>query len=45
LLQKILRVGIPDKFATEYGSQSSLLKHWGITSDTLVDVMLKKIGK
>jgi len=45
LLQKISRVGIPDKFATEYGSQSSLLKHWGITSDTLVDVMLKKIGK
>jgi len=45
LLQKISRVGIPDKFATEYGSQSSLLKYWGITSDTLVDVMLKKIGK
>jgi len=45
LLQKISRIGIPDKFATEYGSQSSMLKHWGITSDTLVDAMLKKIGK
>ncbi|MFM8662727.1 MAG: transketolase family protein [Acidimicrobiaceae bacterium] len=44
LLPKILRIGIPDKFATEYGSQSSLLKHWGITSDNLVDAMMKKLG-
>jgi transketolase len=43
LLPKISRVGIPDKFATEYGSQSSLLKHWGITSGKLVGVMMKKI--
>ena len=44
LLPKILRIGIPDKFATEYGSQSSLLKHWGITSDNLVTAMMKKLG-
>ena len=44
LLPKILRIGIPDKFATEYGSQSSLLKHWGITSSTLVGAMMKKLG-
>ena len=44
LLPKITRVGIPDKFATEYGSQNSLLKHWGITSDTLVGAMMKKLG-
>ncbi|MFM8522103.1 MAG: transketolase family protein [Acidimicrobiaceae bacterium] len=44
LLPKISRIGIPDKFATEYGSQSSLLKHWGITSDNLVDAMMKKLG-
>ena len=44
LLPKISRIGIPDKFATEYGSQGSLLKHWGITSDTLVAVMMKKLG-
>ena len=44
LLPKIARVGIPDKFATEYGSQNSLLKHWGITSDTLVGAMMKKLG-
>lgn len=43
LLPKISRIGIPDKFATEYGSQSSLLKHWGITSGKLVDVMMKKL--
>jgi len=44
LLPKISRIGIPDKFATEYGSQSSLLKHWGITSDNLVTAMMKKLG-
>ena len=44
LLPKISRIGIPDKFAIEYGSQSSLLKHWGITSDNLVTAMMKKLG-
>ena len=44
LLPKISRIGIPDKFATEYGSQSSLLKHWGITLDNLVTSMMKKLG-
>ena len=44
LLPKISRIGIPDKFATEYGSQNSLLKHWGITSENLVAVMIKKLG-
>jgi transketolase len=44
LLLKISRIGIPDKFATEYGSQNSLLKHWGITADNLVAAMMKKLG-
>ena len=44
LLSKISRIGIPDRFATEYGSQNSLLKHWGITSNTLVAIMMKKLG-
>ncbi len=44
LLPKISRIGIPDKFATEYGSQTSLLKHWGITTDNLVAAMMKKLG-
>ena len=43
LLSRISRIGIPDKFATEYGSQNTLLKHWGITESKLVDVMMKKI--
>ena len=44
LLPKISRIGIPDKFATEYGNQSSLLKHWGLTADNLVAAMMKKLG-
>ena len=44
LLPKISRIGIPDKFATEYGSQGSLLKQWGITADNLVAAMMKKLG-
>ena len=44
LLSKISRIGIPDKFATEYGTQGSLLKHWGITADNLVAAMMKKLG-
>ncbi len=44
LLPKISRIGIPDKFATEYGNQNSLWKYWGITSDTLVGMMSKKLG-
>jgi transketolase len=44
LLSKIVRIGIPDKFATEYGSQNSLLNHWGITSSNLARAMKKKLG-
>jgi len=32
---KIVRMGIPDRFADQYGSQDSLLKHWGITRETV----------
>jgi transketolase len=44
LLSKIARIGIPDKFATEYGSQNSLLSHWGITSSNLMRAMKIKLG-
>jgi len=40
---KILRMGIPDQFATQYGSQNSLLASWGITPETLCEAMLKKL--
>ena len=42
---KIARVGIPDRFADQYGSQNSLLAHWGITVKSLCDSMRKQICK
>lgn len=36
---KISRIGIPDKFAVQYGSQSSLLKYWGLTVESLCHTM------
>ena len=36
---KIRRIGLPDKFAEKYGSQESLLDHFGITKDSLVNTM------
>ena len=42
---KISRIGIPDKFAEQYGSQNSLLTHWGITVDGLCDLMRKQLRK
>lgn len=32
---KIVRIGIPDRFAEQYGTQDSLLKHWGISKETV----------
>lgn len=40
---KIFRIGIPDKFAEEYGSQNSLLEYWGITVQNIISSMKKKI--
>jgi transketolase len=40
---KIARVGIPDQFADQYGSQDSLLAHWGITVDAISSVMRNKL--
>ena len=39
---KVARVGIPDRFATQYGSQNSLLKHWEITTDSICQAMRGK---
>lgn len=41
--EKIFRIGIPDKFADQYGSQNSLLNHWGITVETIVQEMKNKL--
>lgn len=37
--QKIARIGIPDRFAAQYGSQNSLLKHWEITVESICRTM------
>lgn len=42
---KISRIGIPDHFSKHYGNQSSLLSLWGITVETLCDVMSKNLEK
>jgi len=41
---KIMRIGIPDQFAKQYGSQESLLNHWGITIENLVNSMKNKLN-
>jgi len=40
---KISRIGIPDKFGDQYGSQDTLLAHWGITVDGLSAAMRKRL--
>ncbi len=42
---KLARLGIPDEFAIQYGSQNSLLQYWGITPTTLVETMKKKLKR
>ena len=42
---KVQRIGMPDRFADQYGSQNSLLGHWGITVDSLCDAMRKQLRK
>ena len=37
--QKVARIGIPDRFAAQYGSQNSLLKHWEITVESICKAM------
>jgi len=40
---KITRIGIPDKYSENYGSQNSLLAHWNITVDSLCETMRDKL--
>ena len=40
---KIVRIGIPDKFADQYGTQDSLLSYWGLTVESICRVMRKKL--
>ena len=40
---KVARIGIPDHFADQYGTQDTLLAHWGLTVDALCHTMKKKL--
>lgn len=40
---KIVRLGLPDRFAEQYGSQNSLLANMGISVKTLVETMKLKL--
>jgi transketolase len=40
---KVARIGIPDHFADQYGTQDTLLSHWGLTVDALCHTMKKKL--
>ena len=40
---KITRIGIPDKFTDQYGSQNTLLENWGITIENIIISMKKKL--
>lgn len=42
---KVARIGIPDRFAEQYGTQDTLFAHWGLTADALCKTMRKKLQK
>ncbi len=47
-IKRFRRIGIPDEFADEYGSQDSLLKRYNITSDRVVseiEFLLKTLNQ
>lgn len=44
LTNKINRMGIEDKFPTQYGNQQSLLLYWGLTKENLYKEMKNKSG-
>jgi transketolase len=41
---KVFRIGIPDSFADQYGSQGTLLENWNIDVDSACIAMRKQIG-
>ena len=40
---QFVRMGIPDKFSEDYGSQQSLLKSYGLTTDMIVSVIQDRL--
>jgi|TARA_B110000008_G_scaffold278085_1_gene320924 transketolase len=41
---KITRLGFPDKFADQYGSQETLTNYWGINVESIKNAMLSKLN-
>jgi transketolase len=42
-VKRFRRIGIADRFAREYGSQSSLMAHFGLTAERVVEVVRELI--
>uniref|UniRef100_UPI004047F80E transketolase family protein n=1 Tax=Limnohabitans sp. TaxID=1907725 RepID=UPI004047F80E len=43
--EKIARVGLPDRFADQYGNQNTLLTHMGVSVDTLCNAMRQQLAR
>jgi transketolase len=42
--EKIGRVGLPDRFADQYGNQNTLLTHMGVSVETLCEAMRRQLA-
>lgn len=42
--RRFQRIGIPDDFAHNYGSQESLMRHYGITTEGIVSAVQRLLG-
>jgi transketolase len=42
-VSKLTRIGIPDSFAEQYGTQDTLMAHWGLTVEALCKAMRTKL--
>jgi transketolase len=43
--EKIARVGLPDRFADQYGNQNTLLTHMGVSVETLCEAMRQQLAR
>lgn len=44
-VKQFRRIGLPDAFPDRYGSQASLMEHYGLTADRIAAVVLELHGK
>ena len=42
--QRVIRLGIPDSFSKNYGSQDNLLSHYGLTTENIVRTIRETLG-